>query len=245
MQLEYSTWCEVETYLMTRKDIIIPIGSTEQHGPMGLIGTDSICPEVLAVGISERKNVLIAPTIKFGMSQHHLSFPGTIALRPTTMIALIKDVILSLTNHGFTHLFFLNGHGGNIASITTAFSEIYADHSFSQKPSSAHFHLCNWYSGDRVKALTEASFKEAEGAHATPSELSLSFYAHPKAVKKVELSLEPSSDKKFRDCFDFKNKFSDGRMGADSSLASVDIGKELYERAIEDILDNYERFYTL
>jgi len=54
MQLEYSTWCEVENYLKYRTDIIIPIGSTEQHGPMGLIGTDSICPEVLAEGISER-----------------------------------------------------------------------------------------------------------------------------------------------------------------------------------------------
>lgn len=245
MQLEYSTWCEVEHYLKTRKDIIIPIGSIEQHGPMGLIGTDSICPEVLAKGISKRKNVLIAPTIKFGMSQHHLSFPGTITLRPTTMIGLIKDVILSLTNHGFTHLFFLNGHGGNIASIKTAFSEIYADHSLSQKPSSAHFHLWNWYNGDRVKALSETYFKEAEGSHATPSELSLSFYAHPNAVKNVELSHELSSNEDFRDCFDFKNKFPDGRMGADSSLASIDIGKELFKRAIEDILEIYESFYRL
>ena len=69
----------------------------EQHGPMGLIGTDSICPEVVAAGISEKINVIIAPTIQIGMSQHHLSFPGSITLRPTTMIALIKDVILSLS----------------------------------------------------------------------------------------------------------------------------------------------------
>jgi creatinine amidohydrolase len=245
MQLEYSTWCEVENYLKYRTDIIIPIGSTEQHGPMGLIGTDSICPEVLAEGISERKKVLIAPTIKFGMSQHHLSFPGTITLRPTTMISLIKDIVLSLTNHGFTHLFFLNGHGGNVASITTAFSEIYTEHSLNQKPSSTHFHLWNWYNGDRVKALSEASFKEAEGSHASPSELSLSFYAHPSAVKSVELPQELSSNTNFRDCFDFRNNFSDGRMGADSSLASIDIGKKLFDRAIEDILEIYEEFYQI
>lgn len=245
MQLEYSTWCEVENYLKSRTDIIIPIGSTEQHGPMGLIGTDSICPKVLAEGISERKNVLIAPTINFGMSQHHMSFPGTITLRPTTMIALIKDVILSLTSHGFTHLFFLNGHGGNVASVTTAFSEIYAEHSLNQEPSSAHFHLMNWYDGDRVKALSETSFKEAEGSHASPSELSLSFYAHPSAVKSVELPQELSSNTNFRDCFDFKNNFPDGRMGADSSLASVDIGQEFFERAMEDILERYEKFYQI
>jgi len=242
MLLEYSTWCEVEDYLKTRKDIIIPIGSTEQHGPMGLIGTDFICPEVLANGVSKRQNVLIAPTIKFGMSQHHLSFPGTISLRPTTIIALIKDVSLSLMSHGFTHLFFLNGHGGNIASINAAFSEIYAEHSFSKKASPLHFHLCNWYDGNRVKALSSKYFKDKEGSHATPSELSLSFYAHPDVIKNVELSHEVYPDTKFRDSADFKNKYPDGRMGSDSSLASIDIGKELFEEALEDILEVYERF---
>lgn len=245
MNLEFSTWCEVEHYLKNRKDIIVPIGSMEQHGPMGLIGTDSICPEVLAEGISERKNILIAPTIKFGMSQHHLSFPGTITLRPTTLIALIKDVILSLTNHGFTHILFLNGHGGNIDTINTAFSEIYAEHSFSKKSSFSHFKLWNWYDGDRVKALTEKYFKEAEGSHATPSELSLSFYAHPNSLKKAVLSRGVSTKDDYRDCFDFKNSFPDGRMGADSSLASIDIGKELFEKAIEDILEYYEKFIQL
>jgi creatinine amidohydrolase len=245
MHLELSTWCEVEHYLKTRKDIIIPIGSLEQHGPMGMIGTDSICPEILAEGISDRKNVMIAPTIKFGMSQHHLSFPGTVSLRPTTMIALIKDVILSLTSHGFTHLFFLNGHGGNIDSLNAAFSEIYAEHSFSKKPSPTHFHLWNWYDGDRVKALIEKNFKDSEGSHATPSELSLSFYAHPNAVKSADLYHDVSIKDKFRDCFDFKNSFPDGRMGADSSLASIDIGKELFEKAIEDILEFYEKFNQL
>ena len=61
MQLRLSTWCEVEHYLKTLKGIIIPIGSTEQHGPMGLIGTDSICPEVVAAGIAEKTKVMITP----------------------------------------------------------------------------------------------------------------------------------------------------------------------------------------
>lgn len=153
MQLGLSTWCEVEGYLKSRKSIIIPIGSMEQHGPMGLIGTDSICPEIIAKGLSEKINVLIAPGMQIGMSQHHLSFPGSITLRPTTMISMLKDVILSLVSHGFTHLFFLNGHGGNVDSIMAAFSEIYADHSLSKKPSLVRLHLFNWYDGKRVKEI--------------------------------------------------------------------------------------------
>ena len=242
MLLEYATWCDVEDYLKTRKDIIIPIGSTEQHGPMGFMGTDFICPEVLASGVSKRQNVLIAPTITFGMSQHHLSFSGTISLRPTTIIALLKDVSLSLMGHGFTHLFFLNGHGGNVASINTAFSEIYAEHSFSKKASPLYFHLCNWYEGNRVKALSRKYFEDKEGSHATPSELSLSFYAHPKVMKNAALSPEVSPDTHFRDSADFRIKYPDGRMGSDSSLASIDIGKELFEEALKDILEVYEEF---
>ncbi len=242
MQLNLSTWCEVKDYLKTQKDIIIPIGSMEQHGPMGFIGTDSICPEIVASGISKTQNVLIAPTIPVGMSQHHLAFPGSLTLRPTTMIAVIKDIILSLTGHGFTHLFFLNGHGGNVASIKTAFSEIYAEHSLSNKPSSVHLDLYNWYDGKRVEEIENKYFKDVNGSHATPSEISLSFYAHPDAVKKAELSPRVAPTNQFRDCFDFQNNFPDGRIGSDSSLASIAVGKELFEAAVQDALEIYKQF---
>lgn len=245
MLLELSTWCEVERYLETRRDIIIPIGSIEQHGPMGLISTDSICPEVIARGVAQRKNCLVAPTMKLGMSQHHLSFPGTITLRPTTMIAVLKDVISSLTKHGFTHLFFLNGHGGNVDSIKAAFSEIYTEHSLSQVPAVIHLGLRNWYEGDNVQELSEKYFKEGEGCHATPSELSLSFFAYPEAKKQAELNKDLSLKTTFRDCNDFRTNFPDGRMGADSSLATIDIGRELHRAAIEDVLEVYEEFISM
>ncbi len=243
MQLELSTWCEVEHYLKTFKSIVIPIGSMEQHGPMGFIGTDSICPKVVAAGVAEKINVMIAPTLQVGMSQHHLSFPGSIALRPSTLMAVIKDVVLSLAGHGFTHLFFLNGHGGNINSIKAAFSEIYTEYSFSKKPSPLHLHLCNWYDGKRVKEIGENQFAGVEGHHATPSEISLSFYARPEAVKTAELSPKVAPDNEFRDSFDFRDHFPDGRIGSDSSLASIDIGEQLFGAAVEDVLEMYQSFY--
>ena len=80
MELKFSTWQEVETYLHKSKAIVLPIGSTEQHGPNGLIGTDALCPESLAVALGEKTGALIAPTISVGMAQHHLGFPGSITL---------------------------------------------------------------------------------------------------------------------------------------------------------------------
>ena len=93
MKLHLSTWPEVEAYLLRSQGIIFPIGSTEQHGPTGLIGTDAICAETIATGVGEQTGSLVAPTINVGMALHHTAFPGSISLRPSTLIALIQDSV--------------------------------------------------------------------------------------------------------------------------------------------------------
>ena len=81
MQLQLQTWVEVEAYLRSNRGIILPIGSTEQHGPTGLIGTDAICAEVIARGVGEAAGALVPPTIAVGMAQHHLGFAGSMTPR--------------------------------------------------------------------------------------------------------------------------------------------------------------------
>ena len=97
MLLHLQTWPEVETYLKRSTAIIVPIGSTEQHGPTGLIGTDAICGEAVGRKLGEVTGTLVAPTIAVGMAQHHLGFPGSmtatidgpatnpLSLTPTTL----------------------------------------------------------------------------------------------------------------------------------------------------------------
>ena len=126
MQLALSTWHEVEEYLRTSRGIIVPIGSTEQHGPNGLIGTDHLDAEFVSKGVGDEIGALVAPTLTIGMSQHHMGFAGSVTLRPSTLIAVVGDVVTSLMKHGFERFLFINGHGGNIATVTAAFDEIYA-----------------------------------------------------------------------------------------------------------------------
>ena len=96
MQLQLKTWQFVDDYLKTKTGIIIPIGSTEQHGPTGLIGTDALTAEMIGRGAGEKAGALVAPTISVGMAQHHLAFAGSVTLRPTTLIAVVRDTVLSL-----------------------------------------------------------------------------------------------------------------------------------------------------
>lgn len=240
MLLALSTWKEVETYLESSSFVVIPIGSTEQHGPTGMIGTDAICPATVAQTLSEQAGVLVAPTLQYGMAQHHLGFAGSVTLRPTTLIAMIQDVVDSLQRHGFLHIYFLNGHGGNIATLSTAFSEFYARSSLLAGSNGNELHLYqrNWWSGDRVKKFSEEHFGDAEGSHATPTEISLTFHAYPHRENRRQLQPEVAPRSDFRDAVDYRQNFPDGRIGSNPALATAELGAKILECAVADTLDH-------
>ena len=245
MLLQLSTWQEIDSYLERSRGIVIPIGSTEQHGPNGFIGTDALCPETVARGMQERIDVVVAPTLSIGMAQHHLGFSGSITLRPITLIAVVRDVVQSLARHGFERCYFLNGHGGNIATVNAAFSEVYADSSFDRRDGNepgVRCRLGNWFDGHRVRALSRELFGNAEGSHATPSEVSLTYFAYPEAIKHVQMTPRIAPTGPILDAADYRRRFPDGRIGSDPSLASPEAGEKLFHAAVEDAMEDYRRF---
>lgn len=245
MRLLTATWQEVETYLKQSDGIIVPIDSIEQHGLNGMLGTDAICPETVAFGVAESIEVLIAPTLSFGQAHHHLSFPGTIALRPSTMLALLEDVVRSLYRHGFRHIYFLNGHGGNVATVNTAFQEIYALSSFGDAAlSDLRLKLCNWYTSESVGRISKELFGDQEGSHATPSEVSPTFHAYPDAVKSAPMSPTIAPQGSIRDADDYRAQFADGRIGSNPALATVAAGERLFSACVEDVIADYENFVS-
>jgi creatinine amidohydrolase len=244
MLLQLSTWPEVETYLQTSTGIIFPIGSTEQHGPTGLIGTDAICAEVIAKGVGEATNAMIGPTINVGMALHHTAFPGSISLRPSTMIQLIRDYIVSLARAGFTKFFFINGHGGNIATLKAAFSETYATLADLNLPNAEQVQcqIGNWFMCSSVYKLAKELYGDQEGSHATPSEVALTQYAYPEAIKQAPLSPEVSKEHKIYGAIDFRRRYPDGRMGSNPDLATPEHGRQFYEVAVKELSNTYLEF---
>ncbi|NOX83202.1 MAG: creatininase family protein [Alphaproteobacteria bacterium] len=248
MLLGLSTWPEVEHYLDDNTGIIVPVGSTEQHGPTGFLGTDFITATAIAEKCGEQTNCLVAPPITVGMAQHHMGFPGTITLRPGTYINVIVDWITSLSKHGFQRIYFINGHGGNIAPTITAFNEFYASVSLhpETKQSSTLCKLVNWWTMPGTDALIKDIFGEADGAHATASEIAITQYLHPDSIKPAPDDLEPAKTGSpaldIHNAYDFRRRFADGRIGSDVRKANPKDGEIIFNKAVREIAEDCSSF---
>jgi len=125
---------------MTREEVrllaaealtVIPVGTTEQHGPHLATGTDALIARSvarLAAEAASVKDILLAPTLPYGASHHHLPFGGTLSLDVTTFQQVLRDLLASAASAGCKHVFVVNAHGGNTASCITAVTEASREH---------------------------------------------------------------------------------------------------------------------
>ncbi len=120
--LAQRSWPETRELLKTNAIVLLPVGAHEQHGPGIAMATDTISAD----GLCRRAAALlgdraaVAPAVPFGVSWHHMHFPGTITLTPETLSTLLVEIVSSLAQHGFPRVAIVNGHGGNSAAINTA-----------------------------------------------------------------------------------------------------------------------------
>ena len=255
MLLHHCTWPEIEAYLLRSRGVVIPTGSTEQHVPTGLIGTDSITAETIAHAMAERCGALVGPTLTLGQAQFNLGFPGTISLRPTTLIQVIIDYVQSLARQGFEHFYFLNGHGGNISPAQCAFQEQYADRSLGQNAGAViHCRLRNWWDFAEVNEIRQRLYGASEGMHATPSELAITRHILPALSCADDLPSPPllSADFIKRHSGDnhqyavaHRDQFPDGRVGSHSGLGLAEHGVALVSAAAEAAARDYAAFLDM
>lgn len=235
MQLSKMTWKQVEAYLEKDDRMIFPIGSTEQHGPKAVLGTDFLIPQKLAELVAEETGTIASPVQPYGMSMHHMSFPGTLPLKPSTLIQVFNDLIGALARHGFKRILILNGHGGNIAAISSALCEVcdtYLD---------LKVKLISWWEPPPVKAIIDEAFGEARGMHGTPAETSVVMYLQPGIVSEDPVPVMPRVEHKF-----FLNRYwwaelhPDGSVNADVNLASAQIGEQLLNACVQALVAEME-----
>lgn len=112
MRLYDLNWMQVRDYLARDDRVVLPLGSVEQHGYSSL-GTDAILAERVAVEAAEPLGIPVLPALPFGMTPYFVNFPGTLSLRMSTYIEVIKDLLDTLYHQGFRRFALINGHGGN------------------------------------------------------------------------------------------------------------------------------------
>ena len=247
MLIHLSSWPEIDARLKSdhplARAVVVPIGSNEQHGPTGLLGTDWLCPEIIAhAAEASDESLTVAPTFNIGMAQHHLAFAGTISLRPSTFMAAISDWISSLARHGFDHIYFLNGHGGNVATIEATFSEVWAEWSFAEARPPMTMKLRNWWDLPGVTGLCDRLFPTGHGMHATPSEIAVTQAAYPERVKTAAYAPQIAPVGPIRDALDYRDRFPDGRIGSDPAQASPAKGREIIDLAAPALIKDLHAF---
>ena len=166
------------------------------------------------------------------MALHHMAFAGSASLKPSTLILVVKEIVESYAKHGFENFIFINGHGGNIPTVTAAFSELLSDDQNYQVK------LFNWWSVKPVAEYEAKHFGDKSGFHATCGEISATMADFPQAHK-IDRPLNyfdtpkdygwPLSPTQFRETF------PDGRMGSDPRLATAEHGHNIVALAVDFI----------
>ena len=112
-------WPEIDALDRDKTVLLLPTGAVEQHGPHLPVDTDIHDASELALRAARASGggTFLLPPVWWGMSPHHMGYPGTISLRLETFSALIRDICAAVSHHGFSRVLIVNGHGGNAAIL--------------------------------------------------------------------------------------------------------------------------------
>lgn len=119
---DHLTWQEMNEAIAAQKVVLLPTGSTEQHGPHLPLDVDRFLCEAVCLEVGRRapEEVLVMPPVAYGLNRHHIDFPGTIHIEPDVFIAFCVNITKSLAYHGFEKIVIVNGHGSNTSLIDVA-----------------------------------------------------------------------------------------------------------------------------
>ena len=167
---------EVAAFLREHDTVIVPTGSTEQHGPHAPLLTDALIPTEIARRAAPRAGAVVAPAINYSLSYPHTGFTGLVQIRIPTFMALIEDLCVSLASIGFRRIVFLNGHYDNTYAIAYACAN-----AAGRLPSDTRAFPVNYWDGMTPEEAA-VFFDPSNGLHANKGETSAVLAINPDLV---------------------------------------------------------------
>lgn len=232
MHLERTPWTDVDD--VATDLAMVPIGSTEQHGPHAALGTDTLNAETVAESAAERLEdpVVVSPAVPVSIAAEHRQFSGTLWTSESTFRSYVRDIVGSLASHGFDRVVLVNGHGGNIAALREVAGTI-------TRHDDAYAVPFTWFDevGDHASRM----------GHGGPLETALLQYANPECVRegRLEDAAADASDRwgewqgRANLAFD-SAEFTENGVVGDPREASADLGAELLDAASDALVELLE-----
>ncbi len=224
------SWEQTKEYLERDNRVVLPLGSTEEHGRHLGLGTDFIEAGAIARGVGERTGVAIAPTLNYGMAHSLLNFPGTLSLRPTTLIAVLEDLLRALYRHGFRRALIVNGHGGNTPALASAL------HLVAPELSDFRAKTFEWWTDAESYQVVVDRLGPQKGSHASPGETAFMLAVCPAGVHLERLTgrdAPAQATREFVTMNNFQAKYPDGIIGLDPRHATAEAGQALLAKSID------------
>jgi creatinine amidohydrolase len=246
---EEHTWPELNEAAKAQKVVVIPVGTTEQHGHHLPLSVDCVTSGEMSRMAVERVPgaAILMPQIWYSFNEHHLDFPGTIAIQWQNIINYVVDVGKSVVHHGFRKILLVNGHGSNIPFLDISARLI-------NNQTEANAALVSWWALAEP-AITEIRESPFPGgmSHACELETSVLLHLRPdlvdmsKAVKDINFQpsrfiwwdLQRRSPVTFMEHF---SRFSKTGVVGDATLGTAEKGKRLVECTVNNLVELIQEF---
>jgi creatinine amidohydrolase len=236
MYLAARTWPDLAEYVAEESLAIVPLGSTEQHGPHLPLSTDHRIAEALAREAADRTGFLCTPTIDVGVSPHHRQFHGTAWVDAPEFRDYVESFTRNLTYHGIDRVVYVNAHGGNVDHLREVGRRLRDE---------GVAYAVEWMWDESIPEMIEELFPRP-GPHAGPKETSLMLHIEPDLVDEDRLAdardggapewpVEGFHRHGARTRYDAIENSANGAFG-DPTAASREKGAQLFEAASEHLV---------
>jgi creatinine amidohydrolase len=231
--LENYSWKSARRVFRKRKVALVPVGSTEQHGPHLPLGTDFFTAHALAESAARETGAICTPVVPIGVSAQHRQFWGTLWVSPQTFRQYMHEVASSLGYHGIRRMIFVNGHGENLSSLQEISRSLRAENLYSV--------VYQWWTDPSVIKLQSRLFK-SKGTHAGAIETAMVLAIRPELVdttsydEAVRGAASEFGITKFGSQLPVDTlEFSESGATLDPREATVQAGKRIFNTALESL----------
>ena len=228
--------------------VLFACGSVEQHGPHLPLFTDAEIGNHLALKVARRMGrVLVAPTIRIGISDHHMAFSGTISLRRETFEAIVTDYVTCLAHHGFKRIMILPSHGGNFAPLMEMEDRLRK--AAGEAVVDCYTDLIELLGIMREESENELGFGDKIGGHADLGETSMMLSLHPELVRQdlaeIGFQAEMSDDVIARIIQEGFDSVSPNGIIGDARGATKDLGNSIIETLAIKVTDFFQSISSI